>query len=130
MQKSLFRSLLLAACVSMQLAAQTTGAGTITGTITDPSGGVIPAATVSVRNTDTQVDRALATNEAGIYVAQFLQPGPYEITVTKEGFAKIVRTGLILQVGQSLTVNLSLAVQATNEAVTVTGEAPIVDTEK
>jgi Carboxypeptidase regulatory-like domain len=130
MPNQLFRSLLLAVCVSMPLAAQTTGAGTITGTIIDPSGGVIPAATVSVRNTDTQVDRPLATNEAGIFVAQFLQPGPYEITVTKQGFAKTVRTGLTLQVGQSLTVNLSLAVQATNEAVTVTGESAIVDTEK
>ena len=114
----------------MQLAAQTTGAGTITGTISDPSGGIVPSATVSVRNTDTQVDRALASNEAGIFVAQFLQPGPYEITVTKQGFAKTVRTGLTLQVGQSLTVNFTLAVQTTSEAVTVTGESAIVDTEK
>ena len=93
------------------LYAQTTGAGTITGTITDPSGAVIPAASVAVKNTATQAERALTTNEAGIYVAQFLQPGAYEITVTKAGFDKTVRTGLTLQVGQTLTVNFSLAVQ-------------------
>jgi hypothetical protein len=130
MQKSVYRTLFLAAGLCVQLAAQTTGAGTITGTISDSSGGVIPGAAVSVRNTDTQVDRALATNEAGIFVAQFLQPGPYEITVTKQGFTKTVRTGLTLQVGQSLTVNFTVLVQAASEAVTVTGEGAVVDTEK
>ena len=63
-------------------------------------------------------------------MAQFLQPGAYEITVTKAGFAKTVRTGLTLQVGQTLTLNLAMAVQTTNETVTVAGEAAIVDTEK
>ena len=82
------------------------------------------------QNTATQGERNLASNEAGIYVAQFLQPGAYEITVAKAGFAKTVRTGLTLQVGQSLTVNFSLAVQASTEAVTVAGDAEIVDTEK
>jgi hypothetical protein len=122
--------LLISACLSTNLPAQTSGAGTITGTITDPSGGVVPAAAVIVRNTATDTERTLATNEAGIFVAQFLQPGAYEITVTKTGFAKTVRTGLTVQVGQTVTVNLAIAVQATNEAVTVAGEAGIVDTEK
>lgn len=122
--------ILLAACLATSLSAQTTGAGTITGTITDPSGAVIPAAPVAVKNTATQAERALSTNEAGIFVAQFLQPGAYEITVAKAGFAKTVRTGLTLQVGQSLTVNFTLPVQSSNEAVTVTGDAAIVDTEK
>src|ERR1017187_2555192 len=96
---------LLAVCLAANLCAQTTGAGTITGTITDPSGAVIPAAAVAVRSTATQAERALSTNEAGIFVAQFLQPGAYEIAVTKAGFNKTLRTGLTLQVGQSLTVN-------------------------
>src|SRR5947209_9776098 len=127
MQNQLVRSPALATCLALRLAAQTTAAGTITGTITDATGGVVPSAAVSVRNTNTQADRALVTNEAGIFVAQFLQPGPYEVTVSKQGFAKTVRTGLTLQVGQSLSVNLTLPVQATNEAVTVTGESAIVD---
>src|ERR1044071_3120919 len=130
MHNPIFRYIALAACVCLNLAAQTTGAGTITGTISDPSGAVVPAASVSVRNTDTQVDRVLSSNEAGIFVAKFLQPGPYEITVTKQGFTKTVRKDLTLQVGQSLTVNLTLPVQAANETVTVTGESPVVDTEK
>ena len=125
-----FRIILCAALMTTGLSAQTTGAGTINGTITDASGAVVPAATVTVKNTATQGERNLASNEAGIYVAQFLQPGAYEITVAKAGFAKTVRTGLTLQVGQSLTVNISLAVQASTEAVTVAGDAAIVDTEK
>src|SRR5712671_4342378 len=122
--------LLLLSCLAGTLSAQTTGAGTITGTITDPSGAVVPAAAVAVKNVATQAERMIATNDAGIFVAQFLQPGAYEITVTKAGFAKTVRTGLTLQVGQSLTINLALPVQSTNEAVTVAGDAAIVDTEK
>src|SRR6266480_2155085 len=125
-----FRAILAAVCLAASLSAQTTGAGTITGTITDPSGAVVPAAAVAVRNTATQAERSIATNDAGIFVAQFLQPGAYEITVTKAGFAKTVRTGLTLQVGQSLTINFALPVQSTNEAVTVAGDAAIVDTEK
>jgi hypothetical protein len=122
--------LLPAVFLATSLYAQTTGAGTITGTITDPSGGVIPAASVAVKNTATQAERALTTNEAGIYVAQFLQPGGYEIIVTKAGFNKTARTGLTLQVGQSLTVNFTLAVQSSTETMTVDAAAAIVDTEK
>ena len=122
--------LLPAVFLATSLYAQTTGAGTITGTITDPSGGVIPAASVAVKNTATQAERALTTNEAGIYVAQFLQPGGYEIIVTKAGFNKTARTGLTLQVGQLLTVNFTLAVQSSTETMTVDAAAAIVDTEK
>src|SRR5664279_5476502 len=102
--------LLCTAFLATSLSAQTTGAGTMSGTITDQSGAVVPAAAVIVKNTATEAERALTTNEAGIYVAQFLQPGAYEVTVTKAGFAKTVHTGLTLQVGQSLTVNFSLSV--------------------
>src|SRR5260370_8571203 len=121
---------LCAAFLAASLSAQTTGAGTITGTITDPSGAVVPAAAVAVKNTATQAECALTTNEAGIYVAQFLQPGAYEITVTKTGFNKTARTGLTLQVGQSLTVNFTLAVQSSTETMTVDAAAAVVDTEK
>ena len=98
---------------SNALMAQTTGAGTITGTVTDPNGAVIPAATITVRNANTGVTQALATNGAGIYVAPFLPPGMYEITVVKAGFAKVLRTNLTLQVGQTLTIDIPLPLQTT-----------------
>jgi hypothetical protein len=110
--------------------AQTTGAGTINGTVTDASTSVVPDVTVVVKNTNTGVERTYATSSGGIYTAQFMQPGNYQITATKNGFAKVVRTDLTLQVGQTLTINLQLPVQSTTETVTVTGEANVVDTEK
>jgi hypothetical protein len=109
---------------------QTTGAGTITGTLTDPNGGVVPNAMVVVRNTDTGTERPIATNDAGKYVAQFLQPGNYQITASKTGFARVVRTDLTLQVGQTLTIDLAMPIQTTTETVTVTGQVSVVDTEK
>ena len=110
-------------CASI-VSAQTTGAGTISGTVSDPTGGVVPGATVLIKNTSTGTELPLATNEAGIYVAPFLPPAGYEITVNKQGFAKTVRTGLTLQVGQTLTMNFALTVQTTSEAVTVSRLPP------
>jgi len=110
--------------------AQTAAAGTISGTITDSSGAVVPAATVIVHSTDTGVDRTTSTNSDGIYNATFLTPGHYDVTVNKTGFAKIVREGLTLEVGQTLTISLQMPVKTTQATVTVTGEGPVVDTEK
>ncbi len=90
----------------------------------------MPGAGVAVRNTDTGSQRELKTNEAGIYVATFLQPGHYEITVTKDGFSKVVRTDLTVQVGQNLTVDFTPPIQSTETTVTVAGAASVVDTEK
>lgn len=109
---------------------QITGSGLISGTLTDPNGSVVPGASVVIKNLDTGTELPLASNDVGLYTAPFLQPGRYEITATKAGFAKVVRTGLTLQVGQTLTVDLSLPLQATQELVTVSGDADIVDTSK
>lgn len=110
--------------------AQLAGSATITGTITDPSGGVVPAANVTLRNTDTGIERKTQTNDAGIYNAAFLQPGNYEVQVGKTGFAPVLRKNLTLHVGETLAIDLALTVQATQTEITVTGAAPVVDTEK
>jgi len=109
---------------------QTAGSGLIAGTLTDPSGAVVPGATVTIKHTDTATERVVTTNEVGLYRAPFLQPGNYQITASKSGFATVVRTDLNLQVGQTLTVDLSMPVKAASEAVTVSGEADVVDTSK
>jgi hypothetical protein len=109
---------------------QTTGSGTINGTIRDPNQALVPDATVTIHNVDTGVDRIVQTNEAGLYSAPFLPPGSYEVTTAKSGFSKLIRKDVVLQVGQTLTLDLSLSVQATSESVTVTGETSAVDTEK
>lgn len=110
--------------------AQTAGSATITGTVTDPAGAVVPGANVIVHNADTGTDRAVTTNEAGIYSAAFLQPGHYDLKIEKPGFATLERNGLTLEVGRTLTLDFSLEVRAGAETVTVTGEAPVLDTEK
>ena len=115
---------------SSALVAQNFGAGTITGTVTDPNGGAVPGAAVVVRNTNTGAVLSLVTNGAGIYVAPFMQPGKYEITANKAGFGKIVRQNLTLQVGQTLTVDIPIPLASTTETVTVTGETSVVDTQK
>jgi hypothetical protein len=121
---------LLVLAGGFSLYGQTTGAGTISGTVVDPSGGAVPDATVSIKNMATGIDRPLSTNSAGIYVAQFLQPGSYEISVSKQGFAKAVRKDVSVQVGQSVTQNFSMEIQTTAEAVTVTADTVVVDPDK
>ncbi|HTP32486.1 MAG TPA: TonB-dependent receptor [Candidatus Acidoferrales bacterium] len=110
--------------------AQTAGSGTITGTVTDPSGAVVPGADLTIRNTDTGIERKTQSSEAGIYNAAFLPPGHYEVQAAKTGFASVLHKDLTLQVGQTLMINLSMAVQAAQQEVTVTGESPVVDAEK
>jgi hypothetical protein len=110
--------------------AQNAGSATITGTLTDPSGAFVPGASVTIRNTDTAIERKIDSNEVGIYVAPFLPPGHYEVRAGKSGFATVLRKDLTLQIGQSLTINFSMTVQATQTELTVTGQADVVDTEK
>ena len=126
----IFTFIALLAFTAAVMFAQTAGTGTITGTISDPAGAVVPGATVAIHNVDTGSDRPVTSNEAGIYSATFLQPGPYEITVSKPGFTKVERKGLTLEVGRTLSIDFALTVQAGNETISVTGEAPVVDTDK
>lgn len=106
------------------------GSGAISGTAKDPSGLVVPGVSVLVRNTDTGIERTVTTNPSGIYLAEFLQPGKYEVSADKQGFAKLLRQDLTLQVGQTLTVDLAFHVQAAQETVTVNEETPLIEPEK
>jgi hypothetical protein len=101
---------------------------TIKGTITDPTGAVIPNATVSIKNTRTGFERTTTTNEAGYYYLPLLPVGEYEVTVRAPGFATLRRSALTLTVGQTLTLDLSLQPAAVAEEVTVTAETPTVET--
>ena len=110
--------------------AQLAGSGTINGTVTDATGAIVPAAEISIRNVETGIERKTHTTDAGDYTAAFLPPGHYELQTSKAGFASVLRKDLVLQVGQTLTINIGLSVQAAQQEVTVTGAAPVVDTEK
>jgi hypothetical protein len=110
--------------------AQSSGTGTITGTITDNSQAVIASASVIVTDTDNGVARTIPVNGAGIYSAPFLQPGHYTVRVSANGFATVEKARLILDVGQTLTVDATLPPASVSSQVLVTSQAPLLDTEK
>jgi hypothetical protein len=121
---------LLALCSAMPAAAQSSGNGSIAGTVTDPTGAAVPGATVLVTNTDTGVSRTLTTNSAGIYTAAFLVPGHYEVVASATSFGKIDRKNIVLTVGEVLAVDAALPAASVSTAVEVTTESPLLDADK
>jgi hypothetical protein len=102
--------------------------GTISGIVVDEQGTAVPGATITVLNVDTNVSNVLTTSSSGYYEASLLLPGNYRVTAELQGFKTSVRDGIILSVAQQATVQMRLEVGAISESVTVTGEAPILDT--
>ncbi|PYX87290.1 MAG: hypothetical protein DMG68_12285, partial [Acidobacteria bacterium] len=108
-----------------ELQAQVAG-GTISGTVVDSSGRVLPNANVTISNVATGVTRSATTNEDGLYIAPNLLPGSYELKFTAPGFKSELRSGIALTVGATLTLDLTMQVGTATEKVEVTGEAPAV----
>ncbi len=100
----------------------------IKGTITDPSGAAVASATVTARNTETSFSRTTASESDGTYLLLALPVGSYEITVTKSGFQESMRKGIELNIGQEAEIDIRLQLSAAKEAVTVSEDAPIVNT--
>ena len=95
------------------------GLGTIVGTITDPTGAVIPNAKIAVTNEGTELLRNVASNEQGYYVIPSLLPATYDLVVEASGFATHTQKGIALLADQSLTVNVGLTIQQAASQVTV-----------
>ena len=102
--------------------------GTLNGTVLDPAGAVVPGAAVVITNTATGVETKTTTTGSGAYTVPYLTAGTYSIRVTAPGFRTAEDTNVILRVAQNLTVNITLEVGGTSEQVTVTAEAPLLDT--
>ncbi len=102
--------------------------GTISGSVRDSSGAVIPGAKVTVNNADTGVARTAATDQQGRYRAPNLPVGNYRVEVQLEGFQTGIRSGIELTVGWEAVVDVVLIPGAITEKVTVLAEAPLVDT--
>jgi len=100
----------------------------ISGRIEDASGAAVPDATVTVRNVETASSRTVSSDESGRFRALSLSVGQYEVKAEKPGFKTAVRSGINLVVGQEAVVNLRVDVGEIMQQVTVTGEAPIVNT--
>ncbi|HJZ52608.1 MAG TPA: TonB-dependent receptor [Candidatus Acidoferrales bacterium] len=130
------RSALLAALViALILACADSAFSQITvaqlnGSVRDESGAAVKSATLTLRETSTNASYATTSNDSGFYVIPNLPPGQYELTVTFTGFATLIDKGIVLTVGQTATVDVTLKVATQSEQVTVTTEVPEIEPTK
>jgi len=121
--------LLVTLVVSVQAQSQAT-TGVIEGSVVDPNGGALPGASVSLKNTATNLEQILTTDREGRFRGLLLPLGPYRVTVTLAGFATLVRDGVTLALGQTVTLNLKLELSTVRQEVRVTAEAPVIETSR
>lgn len=107
------------------LAAQTNTA-VIRGSVTDPTGANIVGAKVVVTNRQTSVPYSAETNDSGLYMIPDVPAGPYTVTVEHTGFKRYVRESMSVSTGMSLSLDVTLELGEVNQSVTVTGDAPLV----
>jgi hypothetical protein len=93
--------------------------GSIVGVVTDSSGSSVPGATVTIRNTETNLTRTAVSNETGNYSFTNVLAGPYDVTVSLQGFKEAVQTGVPVSINQVSRVDFALELGALTETVTV-----------
>jgi Carboxypeptidase regulatory-like domain/TonB dependent receptor len=114
---------------SLVCMAQTGTTARVTGTVTDQSGAVLPGATVTIREADTNATRSITTAENGDFALTQLTPGKYNLTVDKQGFGSYQQNEIVLVIGQVAEINVQMQVGSAAQKVTVTGSAPVIQTE-
>ena len=124
---SLSRAIAFAAVICASLSAQEFR-GTITGTVTDSAGAVIPAATIQIHSVETNVTQTVTTSETGVYAAPFLTIGHYDVTASASGFKQEVRRNVELRVGDRVQLDFKMELGGVNEQITVTGETELLET--
>ncbi len=102
---------------------------TLTGRVTDPSGAIVPQAAVSARAVETGITTNTETTSDGYYTLPALQPGRYDVTISKTGFVPIRQTGLALAVQQVARLDVSLKVGAVAETIEVQAQTPLLESE-
>lgn len=122
---TLMSLLLMAACTAF---AQTPSAGVV-GRITDASGAVVPGVSIKITNLDTNIGQQGVSNETGDYKILYLNPGRYSLEAALPGFRTYKRDEFMLEVDQTLRLDLRMEVGAVNEVVTVTDTPPVLNTE-
>ena len=120
-----FLIVLLALLFAVPATAQT--GGTITGTIRDAQGGVLPGVTLTLRNAESGVTRTAVSESDGTYRLQGVPPGRYELVAELAGFANAQVREITVTIGQSLERDVAMSLQALQESVTVTAEAPVIE---
>jgi len=120
-------ALLLSACTLLSAQTQL-GTGSITGTVVDPSGNTVAAASITVISRETGVQRHAVATSAGDFQIPVLLAGHYDVIVEKDGFSKLEEKDLLVTVGSSATVTLKLQIGSVTQQVEVVANAPLVDT--
>ena len=119
--------------IALLLAANSTAqqtSSTLVGSVLDQSGGTVPNATITATETRTGVSRSTVTTADGVYNLPYLTPGTYRVEISAQGFKKVVRENVELSVSSTVRVDVSLEPGAVTETVTVTAEAPALQTDR
>jgi hypothetical protein len=122
---------LLAGLATLPLAATASAqvtTATIVGTVLDASGGALPGVTVTARNVDTGFVRVVPSSETGAFRLEFLPIGPYVVEAELQGFKTAGRSGIVLNVNDSVRVDFAMEIGTVTETVTVVAGAPLVNT--
>jgi len=122
---------MLALCVSwsaLQAHAQTAGEGALQGTVTDPSGAVIPNASVKITNDATKIETTRSSNASGFYMVSPVLPGTYTVQITAPGFKTIVQQNVVVDALQNRVYNPVLTVGQETQTVEVSAAPPVLDT--
>src|SRR5215471_11183312 len=121
--------LILIACLGrVGLGRSQAASGSLEGTVTDVNGGALADARVTAKNLRTGLIRESASNGDGLYRLTLLPVGDYDVTVDKQGFAQLKEANIKVQVGEVVVLDVQLKPAGAAESVTVTAEAPIVET--
>src|SRR6201998_1624491 len=104
--------------------------GDIRGTVTDPSGALLPKATLTVLNTETGLRRTAMTDSSGQFRVSNLAPATYDVAVQASGFAEAVRKGVVVSIGQTVVSDFQLKVSKVATEIEVASEAAVVETER
>jgi hypothetical protein len=126
------RSILTAACCLLLIAGALFAQGdrgTITGTLKDPAGAMVPGATIEAKNSETGAVYQAASTATGNYTLSNLPAGVYQLSATMQGFKQYIRTGITVMVAQILRIDMQLEVGALTDTVTVNADAPLLKTE-
>jgi hypothetical protein len=123
------RTTLLFLAAAAAAIAQLGGSGSIQGTVTDPSGAIIPNATVTAANIATCVETTRQTTASGLYVLSPLAPGEYTVKVAATGFQTLTQEHVVVEALANVGLNLQLRVGSASEQVTVESAAPMLHTE-
>ena len=99
----------------------------LSGSVSDATGAVIPGVAVTFTNARTGVHNSTISNESGIFISPPLQPGEYQVSAELDGFKKFVRAGVILNTGDKVSIKITLDVGGITDSLDVVGEAPILE---